>query len=335
MALVATTSTASPLGSATAEYRQMPREYRLDGVIEAVNRSTIAAQTQGQVKAILVDIDQRVEQGDVVVRLKDTEQRARLLQAEADLQAASAQLRDARDTHQRRQELFKKKLVSQADMDSAATTLAAARAARDAAQAAREQAREQLAYTRVRAPYSGIVTARQIQVGEIATPGQPLISGISLDRLRVNVDVPQSLIPALRNNRQAQIELPDGRRIDSDRITIFPVAQQPSNSFRVRVELPSGTDGLYPGMLVKSAFVVGDERQLAIPQQAVVYRSEVTGVYVIGDDQRIRLRHIRLGRANADGSAVVLSGLLEGERVALDPIAAGTRLKGQAEPDRG
>ena len=216
-------------------------------------------------------------------------------------------------------------------MDSAETVLDAARAARDAAEAAVVQAEEQLAYTRVRAPYSGLVTERHIQVGELASAGQPLISGISLQQLRVNVDVPQSLITALRKHRQAVIESGDGRRIESVKMTISPLVQQPSNSFRVRLQLPEGLDDLFPGMLVKSIFTIGSERQLMIPQHAVVYRSEVTGVYVIGDDGRVRLRHVRTGRTHADGSIVVLAGLAAGERVALDPVAAGTLLKQQRE----
>ena len=82
-------------------------------------------------------------------------------------------------------------------------------------------------------------------------------------------------------------------------------------------------------MFVKVAFVIGRERLLTVPRQAVVYRSEVTGVYVIDDQGRVRLRHVRTGRPTGDDNVAVLSGLSEGERVALDPVAAGARLKQQ------
>jgi len=97
----------------------------------------------------------------------------------------------------------------------------------------------------------------------------------------------------------------------------------------VRLDLPEGIKDLFPGMFVKTAFTVGEREDLLIPSAAVVYRSEVTGVYVLTTDGRISLRHIRLGRKSDDGMVAILSGLDKGERVALDPIAAGTRLKQQ------
>ena len=212
-------------------------------------------------------------------------------------------------------------------MDKADTTLKAAKATRDAARAALDQAREQLEYTRVRAPYSGIVIQRHLEVGEVATPGQKLISGMSLDQLRVNVDVPQSLIPAIRKMGKASVQQPGNGYIPVVRLVIFPFAQHGSNTFKVRLDLPEGTKEMLPGMFVKSAFEVGTRKALLIPAQAVVYRSEVTGVYVVQPNGNIMLRHIRAGHKVGNDMISVLSGLDEGEKVALDPIAAGAALK--------
>ncbi len=322
---------APELATALAEYRVVPREYRLDGVVEAVNRSTVSAQTGGQVEKILFDVDDYVEKGQVIVLLKDTEQRAQLAKAEASLREADANYQKARDDYTRIKGVFDRGLISQSEMDRATTTLAAAKAQREAALAQLQQAREQFAYTRVRAPYSGIVTDRYVEVGEIANPGQKLMSGISLDQLRVIVDVPQSLIPTIRKIGKASVQKPGNGFIPATKMTIFPYAQHGSNTFRVRLDLPEGIKGLFPGMFVKTSFTVGEHRQLLIPQQAVVYRSEVTGVYVVAPDGRISLRHVRLGRKTDDGMVVVLSGLEEGERVALDPIEAGVLLKQQQD----
>ncbi len=256
-----------------------------------------------------------------------------MTQAAADLKAAGAALQEAQDEYDRTREVFAKKLVAESAMDRADSGLKSAKARFEAAQAGLAQAREQLEYTRVRAPYSGIVTARLLQVGEVAQPGKPLISGISLDQLRVLVDVPQNLVPRIRELGQARVELPGGGWVQAAKITVFPIADHGSNTFKVRVDLPEGSAGLFPGMFVKTTFVTGRKQELVVPDQAVVYRSEVTAVYVIGDDGTIRFRHIRAGRAVQDGLRVVLSGLMPGERVALDPIAAGVELKRRrAEP---
>ncbi|MES9959157.1 MAG: efflux RND transporter periplasmic adaptor subunit [Sedimenticola sp.] len=317
------------LETALAESWETPREYRLDGVVEAVNQSTVSAQTQGQIEEVLFDVDDYVERGTLIVRLKDTEQRARLAQAEADLKAAAARFKEARNEHARIKGVFDKKLVSQSAMDKAGSALKSARARHDAAQAGLSQAQEQLEYTRVRAPYSGIVTHRHAEVGEMANPGKRLMSGISLDQLRVNVDVPQSLIPAVRKIGKASVQQPGNGYIPASKITIFPYAHHGSNTFKVRLDLPEGDLNMFPGMFVKTAFITGSRKQLLVPESAVVYRSEVTGVYVVSEDGGISLRHVRVGHPTDDGMVSVLSGLSEGERVALDPIAAGAQLKSQ------
>lgn len=327
-----------PADLPTGEARlvDVPREYRLDGIVEAIHQSTVSAQTTGQVEEILFDVDDYVQQGDLIVRLKDTQQKARLAQAEAELKAAQATLAAARDEFERTEKLFAKKLVAEAGMDSAVAALDSARAGADAAAAAVQQATEQLEYTRVRAPYTGIVTQRHIQVGETASPGQPLMSGISLDELRVTVDVPQSLVPAIREINKAVVQQPGDGFVPADRITIFPFADFGSNTFKVRLDLPKGVKNLFPGMFVKTAFVTGARRELVVPQEAVVYRSEVTGIYVVDGQGRPTLRHIRLGRELPDGSLVVLAGLEPGERIALDPVAAGVLIKrGAKDGTRG
>jgi len=318
-----------PLVTVKAEYRQVPREYRLDGVVEAVHQSTVSAQTQGQVEEIPYDVDDYVEKGAIVVRLKDTEQRARVSKAEADLKVAQAQREEAVDEHDRARDLFGKRLVSEADMDKASAALKAARARYEAASAGLDQAREQLEYTQVRAPYSGIFTQRHLEVGEMANPGQKLMSGISLDRLRVAVDVPQSLIPAVRRVGRASVEQPGNGFIEAQKLTIFPYADPGSNTFKVRLDLPEGSTDLFPGMFVKTSFVIGERQVLMIPSASVVHRSEVTGVYVIGTVGKVGFRHIRLGNSYKPGMVSVLSGLDPDELVALDPIAAGTLLKQQ------
>ncbi|HBH36161.1 MAG TPA: efflux transporter periplasmic adaptor subunit [Gammaproteobacteria bacterium] len=307
----------------------VPRVYRLDGLVEAVNRSTLSAQTSGQVKKIYFDVEDAVEQGQVILELDDTEQQASLKQAEANLSAAKAGLHDATEDHQRIKSVFEKKLVSQSEMDEVDAVLKKARANHVSARAAREQAQKQLDYTRVKAPYPGILTERHIEIGEMAQPGKLLVSGISLKQLRVVVDVPQSLINAVRRENQAMILRPDRDWVVAEGLTIFPYAEKSSNSFKVRLDLPAGVEGLLPGMFVKAAFVAGTDQLLLVPRSAVVYRSEVIGVYTVDAAGKMMFRHIRLGHSANGGNLIVLSGLSEGDLVALDPVVAGALLKQQ------
>jgi RND family efflux transporter MFP subunit len=326
---VAFQAPAAELDSVPAKYKQAPRVYRLDGVVEAVHKTTVSAQISGQVKSVLFDVDDYVEKDEVIIRLNDKQPAARLKQAQAELKEAKARQQETQDEYERVKDVFKKQVVSKKAMDTAEAAKKAAQAKLDAALAGLEQAKEELEYTRVRAPYSGIVTERHIEVGETAQPGVKLLSGLSLEQLRVNVDVPQIMINAVRESDDVYIETPDGYVVPVSDKTVSHFAEPASHTFRVRLDLSGDDLRLFPGMFVKAVFEIGQRPVLVVPTRSIVSRSEVTAVYVLSVEGNISMRAIRQGRNLADGYTIVLAGLQDGEQVAIDPIAAGVRLKQQ------
>jgi RND family efflux transporter MFP subunit len=327
--IIASRLCAAELEVVTVESADVPRVYRLDGVIEAVRKTTVSAQTSGEVEAVFFDIDDYVEKGEVIVHLNDKQPAARLKQAEAELKEAGARLKEATDEHARVKGVFEKQAVSKKSMDAAVAAMKAAQAKYEAARAGLEQAQEQLEYTRVRAPYSGIVTERHVEIGETAQPGKKLLSGITLDHLRVNVDVPQNMINAVREAETVTIEAPNGEVIAVSNKTVFPYAEPATHTFRVRLEFNGDGMKLFPGMFVKAAFEIGHRHVLVVPSRSIVRRSEVTAVYIQSPEGHISMRAIRKGRDLADGNTIVLAGLQQGERVLSDPLAAGMQLKQQ------
>ena len=333
---------AEDLATEAAASTTISREFRLDGVVEAINKATVSAQTSGTIQKILVDVDDYVEKGAIIIQLKDVSQQAKLKKALAGEEEAVSHLARAQDEYQRVKDVFAKKVVSKSKMDEAKHALSAAKARLDSARASLEEAREQLSHTRIKAPYSGIVTKRHVEIGETVQLGAKLMTGVSLDNLRVNVDVPQSLIKKIRRYNKAFVYTNDASgevitensdvdiAVAVEKITIFPIADRASNTFKVRLDLPPGIVGLFPGMFVKASLVTGEKQVLMIPAKSVVHRSEVTAVYVVADDGRISFRHVRMGSVRGD-SQVVLSGLDAGEKVALDPIQAGIQLMKQRQ----
>jgi len=304
------------------------REQLFDGVLEAVNSATVSAQASGRIVELPVDVDSTVRKGDVIARLRDAEPRARLDAAQAALAEAQARRDEAQADYLRTRDVFDKKLIAQAQMDRATAARDAAQARLAQAQAALAGAQEQEEHALVRAPYAGIVTARRVQVGELASPGQPLIDLLSLDRLRAVVDVPQQSIAALRAASGARVILPDGATVAAAAIRIFPYADEHAHTFRVRVDLPeAGTHAIYPGELVKVAFAVGEEPALSVPASALAYRGEVTGLYVADARRQPRFRAVRAGRTLDGGGVEILAGLAAGEEVAVDPLAAAARVQ--------
>lgn len=316
------------LETATALYESAPLERMYDGTVEAVNRATVSAQTAGRIAELFYDVDDYVEAEAPIARFTDVEQRARLRQTEAALAEAETRLREAEDELRRTEVLFEQNAGTRREFDQAVAARDAAAARLSAARSAVTEAAQQAEYTLVRAPYAGIVTERHVEVGEAVTVGQPLMSGLSLEALRVTVQLPQEAAARVRQFRTAAVITGEGR-VAPDGLTIFPIADPATNTFTTRVELPPGQFGLYPGMFVKVAFVVGEARRLLVPTAALLRRSEVTGVYVIGDSGEVRLRQLRVGNEFGDRTEV-LAGLADGERVALDPVAAGIYVKGAA-----
>lgn len=327
VALAVPGQAAVPFQSVPVAYEVAPRERIWDGRIEAVNQATVSAQTSGRIAALPFDVNDFVDAGAVIMRFTDTEQRAALTRAEAALGESQARYAQAEQEFERVSSMFENATVSRARFDQAKADKDAAQARLNAARSGVGTAREQLEYTVVRAPYAGIVAKRHVELGELVSPGQPLITGLSLQSLRVNVDVPQSMFHAVRTIGKAFVYI-DDKRIAGEDLTFFPVADAAANTFRVRVELPDGSATLYPGMIVKVGFVVGETKRLLIPETAVVRRSELSAVYVVSDDS-VALRQVRLGRRYGD-SFEVLAGLSEGETVAAEPVAAGIYLKEQA-----
>lgn len=298
------------LATATVQQVQIPQTRQVDATIEAVQQATVSAQVSGRIIEINVDVDDYVEKGAVIIRLRDKEQRAAY-------DAAKARYEEAESEFKRVKEVYEKKLVAKAALDKAEAQQKATRAALD-------QAQEALEHTLIRAPYSGIVVKRLVEVGETARVGQPLMTGLSLEKLRATVDLPQSLIHTVRQHQQAWVWIGAQRdtRIQAESLTISPFADPATHTFLVRVNLPAGDHHIYPGMHTKVDFVTGEEQHLVIPVQAVAHRSEVTAVYVQDDKGALILRQVRLGEMLPEHQVEVLAGLSAGEKIILDPVAA-------------
>jgi hypothetical protein len=169
-----------------------------------------------------------------------------------------------------------------------------------------------------------VVSARHVELGEMATPGRPLMTGFDPSTLRVVATVPQAQVAAIQAGGKARIEVPSlGRWVDVDRMTLVPTADPRTHTTRIRLELPAEVRGVYPGVYARAHFVIGRAPRLLVPRAAVLQRSEVTAVYVVDAQNRAHLRQVRLGAAGDEAAVEVLAGLKAGERVALEPIKAG------------
>lgn len=322
----ATTGSTSPvaLDAIVLQAQAMPGRQVWDGVVEAVQQVTITAQTNARVVELPHEVNDRVAKGAVLVRFSDVEQASARRAAQAMLASAQAGYDDAHSSYARIASVYAKGYVSAAQMDRERASRDTARAALDAARAQLREVAQQLDYTVLRAPFAGVVTHRYVHVGQAVQAGpptpQPLVTLQALDDLRVNVEVPQSAVDGIRRLHAAEVSTADGRHVAAAGVEVFPYADPSTHTFNVRVLLPAGASGLYPGMTVKVAFAADATRRMTVPVSALVQRGELVGVYVIGE-HGVALRQLRIGDRQ-DGEVEVLAGLDAGEHVARDPQAA-------------
>ncbi|XQA79198.1 efflux RND transporter periplasmic adaptor subunit [Xanthomonas sacchari] len=303
-----------------------------DGVVTAVEYADLSAQTGGRVRSVAVDVGDRVAAGQVLLQLSAVEQRAGVASAQAQVRAATASADEAEASYRRYASLAGAQYVSRAQLDQARATRDAAIAARAAAAAQLAQAQQPADYTVVRAPFAGVISARQVQPGEAVAAGQALLSLYVPGAQRIEVQVPQSDADAVRNAPRAQVRLDDGRSLQVPQVTVFPTADPRSHSVTVRVPLPALQPAPAPGTTAKVEvpLAAGDAAEAAplrIPLSALLQRGELSAAYVLADG-RLSLRQLRIGQRDPQ-RVEVLAGLRAGERVARDPVAAGQVLAAQ------
>lgn len=301
---------------------------RLTGTVDALDRTTLVAQTQARVAEITVDVGDRVAPGELLLRFNDTEARAQLAAAQAQLAAARAQLTEARLQHDRVKDVYDRQLVAQAQYDHARAALDGASAQAAAAEAQLAAAQEGLAHTLVKAPFAAQVLSRRVDVGTATGYGQPLLELVGTQQLRVLVDLPgtPSDVAAL-SAADLRIVTTEGDELVPAALRISPSTTAASQTVRVIAELPSSglPASIVAGTLVevRIAKLAGTAGNLWLPQAALIRRGELEACFVVHEG-RLQMRSLRTGAHSADGRVEILAGLRADETIAADGRLAQT-----------
>ena len=313
-----------PVRLAPVEYRDVDTMYSTEAVVEAVRQSTISAQLMGRVVDLRADVGDRVRAGQMIARIDEREAAQAVAGSEAQVAQARANLENARLNLDRARQLLESKFVSQSAVDRAESEFKAASAQLKAAEAAAGQATVSRGYSTVVAPFTGVISARQVEVGEMASPGKPLFTAFDPTDMRVIAEVPQSQVADIKANGRAMVEVPStGQWIKVKSMTLVPAADPRTHSTRVRLDLGDEEKGVYPGVYARAHFAVGRAKKLVVPAASLLRRSEVSGVYVVDAQGAVQFRQGRVGEPAGEGYIEVLAGVSPGEKVALEPVKAG------------
>lgn len=293
-------------------------KFSVSGNVQPKKEANISTRMMGYITGINAKVGDFVKQGSVLVNISNTDLLAKLAQVKASIHQAEAAVQNAEKNYNRLKTLFDQSSVTQKELDDITTHYNMAKAGLEAAKQMENEVNAQFAYTRITAPFSGTVTAKYANSGDLANPGMPLLTIAKTGQYQVVAMVPENQISSLKKGQKALIWL---KSIEKEiNGTVNEIAVSSSNTggqFIVKLNLDKHDYKLYAGMFTTVSFDgKADARQekILIPKNSLVQKGGLKGVYTVGADDVAILRWLRIGKRYGD-SYEVLSGLSDGEKL--------------------
>ncbi len=303
------------------------------GTVRAAKTSQLSSQMMGTIVELRVREGDRVQRGQVLAVIDDAQPRAAVERAtaaesatEQELAASNSELSLAESTLNRYQNLFDRKSVSPQEFDEVKGRYQVALAHRDMtrgaeaqAKVAVSQARTSLSYTRVLAPFDGVITEKKADPGTLASPGLPTFTIEEQGHYRLEATInendlryvsPGELVPVVVD----ALRTPE---LKGKVVQIIPAADAASRSFLVKIELPADPQ-MRSGLFGRAQFSRGNRSSVLIPRSAVVERGQLQAIYVLDPNKIASLRYVTLGKTSG-AEVEVLAGVQQGERLVATP----------------
>jgi RND family efflux transporter MFP subunit len=362
------TETAQARGRDTAvkpvsveEVRQetVRRAVEVVGTLAAVDQVTVSSETEGKVSRILADLGDRVTAGQALIQLDNEkqqynfdQQKAALARALAqygandpqhlpdiektpDVQKASADLQQAKQSYERASELFKRTLVPRQALDDAETALQSKKASYDASlqtaknlrasiqasEATMKLADRQFRDTQIRAPFDGYVEKRLVNLGELVKAQMPVIAVVRVDPLKVIAEIPEKMAPWIKDGQPVALHVDayPQRAFEGKVSRISPAVNTATRAFPFEALVPNRDAVLKPGTFARVHIESGREDQvLTLPYSALQYRYGVNRVFVV-DNGKLTVRELKVGD-RLDERIEILAGVKAGDRVAVTDV---------------
>ncbi len=337
-----------PVQAAAVSAQQWPAVYQATGTVRARTATVLSSKVMAYVREISVQVGDRVRQGQLLITLDaqdlesnvrraeaaDAEVQSAIPEADNGVAGAKANLDLAQSTFKRMEELASRKSISNQEFDEASARLKSAQASWEMARAKRTQLDSKRAqvqqeirsatimrdYSRIAAPFSGVVTTKTAEPGTLAAPGAPLLTVEREGDYRLEASVDESRLPFVKPGQTVEVELDSlDRRLTARVGEIVPSVDAASRAYIVKIDLPS-LPNLRSGVFGRAGFPMGTRKVLAIPPAAVIERGQLQSVFVMEDG----VAHTRLVTIGERGQSAVevLSGLSEGEKL-VSPVPPG------------
>ena len=311
---------------ATPGLRGQNDEIEVPGRLEAYYRAPIFARVNGYVKSWKVDIGARVKTGELLAEIDAPDLDQQLLQARADLLNAQAAERLSEVTLKRRQALLTSNFASQQDVDERLADLGSKQASVKSAEANVERLEALSAYKSITAPFDGIVTARNTDVGALINAGAgsapPMFVVSDVSKLRVYVDVPQSYVAGIKTGSQAQIKVPErpGRAFPAMVEASSQSVDAQSGTTQMQLALDNSDGALLPGGYAVVRLRLDREIEpLYLPASALIFDQTGLRVATVGPSDRVAFKKVAIAR-DLGNEVEISSGLSRDDRVIVTPM---------------
>jgi RND family efflux transporter MFP subunit len=312
----------------------------LPGQTQAYIQAPVFAQTSGYLKKWYFDIGAPAKAGDVLAEIDTPQVDQQLNQAKATLKQAQASLDLSRVTYQRDQDLLQRRVIAQQDFDTAASDLGVKQATVNADEAAVLSLQALEDFKIVKAPFDGIVTARNTDIGALVNSGSgsPLFVLAQLKPLRVYINVPENMAQDVAVGANAELRFNEfpGKEFSGKVVRTSGAIDPNSRTLLTEVDVPNDSGELFPGAYTQVRLVTeSNNRSVLIPANTLLFRSEGAAVGVVNQNNVVELKKIKIGR-DLGTQLEITQGLTLDDRVIINPsdsLAAGQKVKIRPSPE--
>jgi RND family efflux transporter MFP subunit len=306
-----------PVKTVKAAVSRTEGEVTVSASVVSREIARVASRVQGYVIELSVDAGDHVKKGQVLLRLDAKEMGEREAQAKAGLESATADLVRTRNDFERYKILFEKQAVAKKDYDDSQARYEVAHAAEARARSALDEAKTQLAYAIVTAPFDGIVGERNVNLGDLATPGRQLLTIYIPGSVELVASVGEQYAPYLKVGAPVTLDVPSISLKQTSSIReVVPQREEKTRTITVKAPLAEAPS-LAPGLYGTLTFHTRPAEVIVIPSNAVKVVGQLESVKVL-ENGAVTVRHVKTGRNLADGMVEIISGLSVGEEVVID-----------------
>lgn len=288
----------------------------VSGTIQSANSADLSTRMMGFVNKVSVNVGDKVTKGQLLVSINNTDLQAKSAQVNASITEANAAFNNAQKDYNRFKSLFADNSASQKELDDMTARYEMAKARLEAAKQMKNEVNAQYAYTNITAPFSGVVTSKNVEQGDMANPGVPLISMESPGSFEVMAMVPETEISQIKNGTEVDVIVKSiNERINGKVTEVSTSSKNTGGQYLVKVALDKTDANILSGMFTTVQFPIEKKvstEMVLIPMEAIVNKGQLSGVYTVSQTNTALLRWLRLGRTFGN-QVEVLSGLAADE----------------------